>query len=357
MLERQLKDYFAKQSQKLKTLQFAIEVPAIPFKFVYSNTTPDQHFHSASVGKMLTATLIFIAIEQNKLSLDTDLFDILPSSQLEGLFVPTVNTEAEPVKIRHLLAHTSGVNDYFESKTITGARFIDEIIQDPNHLWSPEELIHYTRTKQKPVAPPGKKYFYSDTGYILLGQVVEHVFQLSFAQALEQLIFIPAGMKQTSLCFSSDNFSAEKLAPLYVNGTDVHLFNSLSCDQAGGGLSTTAEDLLLFLDAFQSEKLISGHSIGQMGQFDHRFRPGLHYGLGLMQTRFEAFFFLLKGLPRLQGHLGVTGVHAWYDPHTNLRIVLNVGNTKDVATSFKMLITVLQMIEKYQKASSKSGGQ
>jgi D-alanyl-D-alanine carboxypeptidase len=63
-----------------------------------------------------------------------------------------------------------------------------------------------------------------------------------------------------------------------------------------------------------------------------------------MQIRFEEFFFMLKHLPRLQGHLGVTGVHAWYDPKTKAMFVLNVGNTKDMASSFRLLIKILQIV-------------
>jgi D-alanyl-D-alanine carboxypeptidase len=70
----------------------------------------------------------------------------------------------------------------------------------------------------------------------------------------------------------------------------------------------------------------------------------------MMQIHFEEFFFLLKSLPRLQGHLGVTGVHAWYDPATKSIFVLNVGNTKDMTKSFKLLIKIVQLVQQeYQK--------
>jgi len=64
----------------------------------------------------------------------------------------------------------------------------------------------------------------------------------------------------------------------------------------------------------------------------------------MMQVRFEEFFFLFKNLPRLQGHIGVTGVHAWYDPATKATIVMNVENTKDMARRFQLLIKILKVI-------------
>lgn len=138
----------------------------------------------------------------------------------------------------------------------------------------------------------------------------------------------------------------DNLAPLYINGVDVHGYKSISCDFSGGGLSTTTDDLLKFLEQFYMEKFISQKSIDMMSEFNHPYRQGLYYGLGLMETRFEDFFFLLKGLPRLRGHLGVTRVHAWYDPITKNSFVINVGNNKDMVKSFRLLIAILQLIKK-----------
>lgn len=86
-----------------------------------------------------------------------------------------------------------------------------------------------------------------------------------------------------------------------------------------------------------------------MSQFEHKFHQGLMYGQGLMQVRFEQFFFLLRNMPRLQGHLGVTGVHAWNDPKTKNSFVLNVGNADQMSTSFRLLIAVVQEVQKLSK--------
>lgn len=145
---------------------------------------------------------------------------------------------------------------------------------------------------------------------------MEKIFGMPFHKALEEYILKPLGMKDTGLSFYSENFKQEDLAPLYINGVDVHLFTSLSCDFSGGGIYTTTADLLTFLEAFQEGKLISPSSIKEMANFDNRFHMGLHYGLGTMQVRFYEFFFLLWKFPKLQGHLGVTGAHAWYVPET-----------------------------------------
>lgn len=350
MLNEQIEKLLDKAAKKTETLQFAMNLPELGIHYSYSSTVPDQRFHSASVGKLMTSTLIFMAIEKGMIALDTPVKTILEPGMLDGLFVVEGRDFQEEVTVKHLLGHMSGINDYFEGKTADGVLFTGEIVQNPDFFWTPKDLLDFTRNRQKAIARPGEKFLYSDTGYILLGLILESVLEMPFHEALETHIFKPSGMKDTGLCFYSEGFDERKLAPLYLNGIDIHLFKSLSCDFSGGGLSTTSEDLLKFLDHLQNQRLIGQRSLDQMAEFDHRFRQGLHYGTGMMQVRFEEFFFLLKSLPRLRGHLGVTGVHAWYDPATKGTFVLNVGNTKDMAKSFKLLISILQLVQRaYRK--------
>ena len=331
-------------AKKAKTLQFAMNVPALGIRYSFSSTVPNQQFHSASAGKLMTSTLIFMAIDQGKLTLETPISSILGHELLDGLFVYQDIDYKDQVTVRHLLGHMSGVNDYYESDTFDGSKFTEDMINNPDTLWTPPELIAYSRDNQKAVGKPGEKFLYSDTGYILLGLIIEEIYGMPYHEALQTYIFDLADMQETHLCFYSDGFDQEALAPLYINGVDVHLFRSISADFSGGGLSITAEDLLKFLDALQSERFVSRQSLDMMATFDHKYITGIHYGLGMMQVHFEDFFFLLKGLPRLQGHLGVTGVHAWFDPETQASFVLNVGNTKDMSDSFRLLIQIIQIL-------------
>jgi len=346
MLTQKIEKLIKQTEPKTKTLQFAMNIPTLGVRYSYSNTIPTQRFHSASAGKMMTSTLIFMAIEKGVLYIDTQVHTILEAGLLDHLFVFDDCDYQGEVTVKHLLGHTSGVNDYFEGKTLDGSQFVVDVIKNPDKFWKPADLLDFTRTRQSAVAVSGKKFFYSDTGYILLGFIIEAVFKIPLHKVLDTLLFKPAGMEETSLCFYGEGFHQTSLAPLYINDVDVHLFKSLSCDFSGGGLSTTSEDLLKYLEHFYSGSFINQESIDQMTDFENRFQQGLYYGLGMMQVRFGEFFFLLKGLPKLQGHLGVTGVHAWYDPGTKATIAMNVGNTKDMAMSFRLLISIVQIINK-----------
>jgi len=344
VLTNKVEKILVKTAKKTKTLQFAMNIPTLGIDYSYSSTIPSQRFHSASVGKLMTAVLVFKAIEQGLIALDTPVHSILEEGILDQLFIYDGQDYQKDVTVEHLLGHTSGINDYFDSKTFDGALFVDDVIKHPDIFWTPMDLLDYTRTKQHPIGTPGKQFLYSDTGYVLLGLIVETIYGMPFHRALEVNIFQLVGMKDTSLCFYSDGFEPVSLAPLFINNTDVHMYRSLSCDFSGGGLATTTGDLLMFLDQLQQFRLISEESLNKMANFTHPYRQGMVYGLGLKQLRFEQFFFLLKNLPRLQGHLGVTGVHAWYDPTSKATYVLNVGNTKDMVMSFKLLIKILQLV-------------
>lgn len=79
-----------------------------------------------------------------------------------------------------------------------------------------------------------------------------------------------------------------QIRKLWINGTEASSFKSISCDWAGGGIVTTTEDLLKFQRALRKGKLVSGTSLQIMETCPHKFRPGIYYGLGMMEIHFES---------------------------------------------------------------------
>lgn len=344
-----LQSYLLKTSKQFKTFQCMVSMPKLDLQFTHSSTTLNQPFHSASVGKLFTTILIMQAIEEGRITLDTPVSHHLNHEVLDDLFfVNGVNYQSQ-VTIQDLLSHTSGVNDYFESKTMDGSSFINEVLHQPQRFYTPLDLIQFTQKKQKPVGIPKQKFHYSDTGFILLGLCCESLYQASFNTLIQTKIVQPCGLKNTFLCFYDERFNAKNLAPLWMNGVEVSQFTSLSCDFSGGGLHTTTEDLTLFLQGCVNGVLLTQDSLNQMTIFNHKFRNGLHYGLGCMQLRPKDFFFLFKKLPLMIGHLGVSGVHAWIDVESKMSIVLNVGNNQHMAKSFQVVISLLQMMHSMSK--------
>ncbi|MEL6811557.1 MAG: serine hydrolase domain-containing protein [Bacteroidota bacterium] len=188
----------------------------------------DTPYGLASMGKMFTATAIMQLLEKGKLSLDQTIGELLPDYP---------NKTAREIKVKHLLAHTSGLGDYFspvffqnQENIKTLKDFLPYFVNDP---------INFT---------PGEQMRYSNAGYIVLGLIIEEITSQDYHTYLQENIFKPSGMTQTGP----------------VEGS------------AGGGPSTVY-DLHLFALALHKHKLINANSLSLMTT-DH---DGNDYGYGL----------------------------------------------------------------------------
>jgi D-alanyl-D-alanine carboxypeptidase len=115
---------------------------------------------------------------------------------------------------------------------------------------------------------------------------------------------------------------------------------------------STLSDLLLFQKAFWDGGLVSKNYLTEMTRFRNKFRSGMYYGSGMMQLRFEGFFFLLRGLPRSKGHSGILGTLMFYDELNDLHIIINLGSNKRVVDSIKAIIYIEQHINRTIKANN-----
>lgn len=318
----------------------------------YAATPAPRPYHIASIGKMFTAVLIGQLLEKASLGWDARIAEYFNTGELSGLFVHQGRDYAGDVTVRHLLSHTSGAADYFGGRIHSGVPFSRLILEQPDRHWTPQELLGFSREQQHAVAPPGTRFHYSDTGYILLGLLIERVTGDTFEHNLHRSLLDPLGMRDTYMLYRSEPSSgtAEPLAPIWFSGSEISGFRSLSCDWAGGGLVSTTEDLLRFGRALREGKLLLASTLQMMDNAEHRFRPGLHYGQGIMEVRFEQFFFLLRGLPRLKGHIGVLATHLFWDPATDTHIVLNFGSEGAMVQSFKTLIPIVSELRKAARA-------
>jgi D-alanyl-D-alanine carboxypeptidase len=142
------------------------------------------------------------------------------------------------------------------------------------------------------------------------------------------------------------NQPKKPIQKIWFKNTEISGFTSLSCDWAGGGIISTTADLLKFHMALRNGKLISHTTLKSMETFNNKFRTGIYYGLGMMEIHFGDFFFMLKGLPRVTGHIGILATHMFYDATSDTYIVMNFGSTSHMTTSFRVLIEILNQIKR-----------
>ncbi|GGN91714.1 serine hydrolase domain-containing protein [Saccharibacillus kuerlensis] len=357
-----LDDYFTKfllKSGNQTSIQIAVNSRTFDYRFANGYITADnnkpvsidQPFHTASIGKVFTAVLIMKLFERDMLTLDDPIVNFLGEVELEGLFVCDNIDYSKQVTIRQLLGHTSGIADYFESSTVNSQKITDLIISQPNTFWTPKALIDFTRHHQKAVAAPGTRFYYSDTGYILLGLIIESVTGISYGENLQHELFEPLQMEDSYLMFYTEPKRQPKksIQDIWLNGIEISRFQSLSCDWSGGGTVTTLEDLLRFQKALRSGQIIHPSSLKELDTFDSKFRTGLRYGLGMMEVRFEEFFFMLRGLPKLRGHIGILATHMFSDSSEDTSIVMNFGSTSSMVKSFRALIEVTNTLSRIRE--------
>src|SRR5687768_11004790 len=141
--------------------------------------TPDTRFRLGSITKQFTAALTLQLVEQGKIKLDGKITDYLPDYRQDI---------GQKVTVHHLLTHTSGIPSYtgqpgfFENVSRNPYKVVDFVKQ-----YASGDLEY----------EPGSKYSYNNSGYFLLGAIIERVTGKSYEQVLKENILDPAGMKNT----------------------------------------------------------------------------------------------------------------------------------------------------------------
>lgn len=315
--------------------QVLVQAPGLEFGF----GDLDRPFHSASVGKLMTATLIITLVEQGRFSFTDPIGSLLPASDVTGLPAASGVDVGTDVTVEHLLTHTSGVPDFFEPPrgTETAASF-RTITTERDRLWRPAELLDQARLLP-PVGRPGEHFHYADTGYVLLGRIAEEATGERFSTLMRERIFVPGGMVNASTPYDPDDEPEDlaelDVAPCWIDGRELSRARSVSLDWAGGNIVSTAEDLVNFQRALHGGRLISRFHLEYLARPRRRFRRGIHYGAGTMTLRFGEFLPpLMRGLPEPVGHNGFWATHMFYYPDQDAHVVLNFHSTRQMNASF-----------------------
>lgn len=313
-------------------------------------------FHTASVGKLFTTALVGMLLDEDKLRRETPIMEVLPAELLAGLFEVNGVDHREQVTVAHLLSHTSGVADYFEDPTYLAGRRRGETAaevacSEPTRSWTPEELLAWSRERQRPVAPPGERFHYSDTGFVLLGFLVQEIDGAPFHEVLRRRIFDPLKMVHAAMPGRSQPRDPQtpQIRPIWLQGAELSGAPSITIDWTGGGVSATAEELIRFARAFHNGTLLAKDTLRWIRQFDWKFRRGIAYGHGIMEVRFGEFFPLLGALPQMSGHMGSTGVQLFADTEDDTVVSICTGSTRGMSHSVRLLISAMRSVQKLKR--------
>lgn len=276
----------------------------------------DTKLNVASIGKMFTAIAIMQLVEQGKLSLTDTIGKLLPDH-------PNKQAAAK-VTIHHLLSHSSGMGDIHGPKYAAKASSLRQV-QDYLPLFEDEPLLF----------EPGARMQYSNTGYLLLGAIIEKVTGENYFDYVRNHIFKPAGMINTD--YYETDFDIPNLATGYTNwverGDDyqnfhlgqrrntLHHIGGVKGNPQGGAFST-AEDLLRFSIALRAHKLLSAKSLELMTANKFFFRKyaadDVYYGYGFELQNLDG----KRVIGHTGGDLGVSSALFWYPDPENYTVVV-----------------------------------
>ncbi|WP_405565770.1 serine hydrolase domain-containing protein [Polaribacter sp. Asnod6-C07] len=303
-------------------------------------------FYTASIGKTFTATSIAILKDKNKLSFKDKISKFLSADILSKLHILGGKDYSNEITIENLLQHTSGLPDYFEDATIDGSpNIINQLFLKPDKIWTPIECIQFTKQKMKPLFAPGKGYHYTDTEYVLLGLIIEKVSGMEFHNFIKQNIFKPLHMNHSYFNLKSESIkTTNKMADIYVGDAEISGFKSLSADWAGGGVVSTALDLIAFQKALFNNKILEPETLKSMQKWIAE-TQGMYYGFGLRKIVLHE---LSPQLPKLEliGHSGSTGSFLYYCPNLDVYLSGTLNQVEAVQNTIKLMANILEETSK-----------
>jgi D-alanyl-D-alanine carboxypeptidase len=202
-------------------------------------------FRIGSVTKQFTAAAILWLEEQGKLSVADDLTKFLPDFPVGG----------RHVTIEQLLTHTSGIRNFTAAPT-----------------WQPLKMRDLTTAEMVAFIgelgfqfAPGERWSYSNSGYFLLGAIIEKASGLSYAAFLDQHVFSPLGLRRTY--YDNPSTVIPRRARGYQRGSDAYVnapYISMTQPFAAGALASTVDDLLQWDQSLTTGKLLKPDGIRRM---------------------------------------------------------------------------------------------
>lgn len=244
--DKQIDEIFSKYNSKTSGAAVAVVKDGkVVFKKGYGTANLEYDipvstktvFNLASVSKQFTAFAVYLLETQGKLSLEDDV----------RKYIPEIPDYGNTIKIKHLLAHTSGIKDQASLVSLAGWRSGD--------LVTTENILRFVSRQKDLNFEPGTRFLYSNSGYILLAEIVKRVSGQTFAEFTKKNIFAPLKMNDTQ--FSDDHERILKnRAESYELENGVFKKKTLNDSSVGASnLYTTVEDMAKWALNFENPKV------------------------------------------------------------------------------------------------------
>ncbi|MGK5169383.1 serine hydrolase domain-containing protein [Geodermatophilus sp. CPCC 205761] len=244
---------------------------------------PAVPWNVGSVTKTFVAVVALQLAEEGELDLDAGIERFLPDL-----------ADADRITPRQLLQHTSGLNEYQNTPAVEA---------DAQREWTPSELIAVAEAAGR-TGEPGGPHRYSNTNYIVLGEIIEDVTGNPWEEEVHERIAEPLGMRDTGVVAVGGPRGYTREGEAFVDDTESE---HPSLGGAAGGLQSTTSDLLTFTEALVEGRLLSDRSLAEMSAFIpaedlSQFGVVHEYGLGLEEYATDQLTAV--------GHMGIGAAHS-----------------------------------------------
>jgi CubicO group peptidase (beta-lactamase class C family) len=316
--------------------------------------TADTPFFVASITKVYTAAATMILEERGLLSLDDPIHKFLPSSLVDGLHRYRGRDYSAHLRIYHLISQTSGLPDYFLERPKGGKSIFDLLVGGADEQWDVERVVEIAKSGLSPKFPPesmeqdrpGKKAYYSDTNYQLLGAVIESVAQKPFHEVLSELIIEPLELSSTYVHGYGESQVTRDGPPahIYYKTTPLQLDRAMTSFGADGGMVSNVGDSLTFLRHLLEGRLFAHRStLERMKSWKRIFFP-FQYGLGLMRFKLPRLFSPFSATPELIGHSGSTSSFLFYSERDQLYIGGTLNQVQNQGRPFQFMLKIIKIV-------------
>jgi D-alanyl-D-alanine carboxypeptidase len=320
---------------------FALKKESFVWSGSSGNVSKEQQYFIASTTKLFTTAIILKLKADSKLDLEDKIGNYVDKTILTGLHVYKGKEYSTELTVKQLLAHTSGLPDYFQGKDPGGESLENIITSGNDQFWTFEEAMERTK-KMKALFAPGtkKRANYSDANFQLLGKIIEVITGKSYFENCTNFIINPLGLTKTYLYQNPEDNTPKTL---YYKRNELTIPKAMTSFGADGGMVSTSEEMLIFIEAFFAGKLFPSTYIDNLQEWNRIFFP-MRSGVGIHLFKLPWIFNPAGTIPDFIGHSGLSGALAYYSPKENMFIAGTVNQVAHPDISFKTMIKLSQVV-------------
>ena len=345
---QELIDNAIEQDSTIPGILLHVEAPDLDLSYSISSGVSDLSTRAPlpenGTARIASNTKTYVAVsvlrlwEQGMLELDDPISKHI--SRKHAQILKSDGYDLNKITIRHLLTHTAGLFDHAGSNT-----YIEKVFADPSHEWTRTEQVQGCVDWGDPLFEPGEQFSYSDTGYILLGEIIENVTEKSLGKAVRELIsFKKLDLNATwwEKTEQKPATSSERIHQSF-QGMDTFNFDPSLDLYGGGGLVANTKDMARFY-----QELFAGNVFEQSSTLDTMitkvnfpkgYTPSSDYRMGIFYFNFNEM--------DMYSHSGFWSTQATYIPELDASVSIIITQFAKGRLINRLLIETAGLLEDY----------